>query len=444
MEANDLGGDDVFNYLHEHGPGLLQKVRSHFLDQLRSREILGELLFGGGQYALEAQQDHVIDNVGLAFHRAPSHEVLLELNQGLAYFSLDLSLSFVHFRHIHRFLRTNFRTTHIILRSTYFTQNATSPQLNLASYDALVRLSTDGTDITNNLIPSLHTARMNPMNVFSARAKGIMQGVPLRRWIPGIIFCVLIGAPPVLGAPPTGKTPEEQGRNVFVTQDAMDLGFHDSIVWMTMTLINAAGQESKREMSFQTFEMKDDGDKTLITFQHPRDIKGTGLLSYEHIQKDDDQWLYLPALKRVKRIASKNKSGSFVGSEFSYEDLSSFHPEKYGYKYLREDQYEGKPAWVIERFPKDPNSGYTKIISWVDQSNYQTVKQEYFDRKGSPLKVQYMKENTKHLGKFWRPAEIIMDNLQTKKKTILKFSDWKFQQGLKESFFTKRSLERQR
>ena len=245
-------------------------------------------------------------------------------------------------------------------------------------------------------------------------------------------------------APPPGTTPEEQGRHIFITQDNMDLGYRDAKATMSMTLLNAAGQESRRKMETQYMEVKNDGDKTMITFQYPRDIKGTGLLTFEHIERPDDQWLYLPALKRVKRIASKNKSGSFVGSEFSYEDITSNEPEKYTYKYLREDMHNGVPVWVVERYPKDPSSGYTKIITWVDQSNHQTVKQEYFDRKGAPLKVESDNGNTRYLGKFWRPSEIIMDNLQTKKKTILVFENWKFQQGLKPSVFTKRSLERQR
>ncbi len=247
-----------------------------------------------------------------------------------------------------------------------------------------------------------------------------------------------------LAAPPPGTTPEEQGQYVFVTRDDMDKGYTDAITTLSMTLFNAAGQKSSRKMVTRYLEIQDDGDKTLITFKFPRDIKGTGLLTFEHIEGADDQWLYLPALKRVKRIASKNKSGSFMGSEFSYEDIASTKPEKYTYKYIREDEHQGSKAWIIERYPKDPNSGYTKIISWVDQSNFQVVKQEYFDRKGSPLKFSLDNGNTLYLGKFWRPSEIIMENLQTKKKTALTFTDWGFQQGQKNSLFSKRSLERQR
>ena len=249
---------------------------------------------------------------------------------------------------------------------------------------------------------------------------------------------------PCQGAPPPGKTSADQGQYIFETQDDMNLGYRDAQATMYMKLYNAAGQESRREMVTRYFEVPEDADKTLITFHFPRDIKGTGLLTFEHIEKNDDQWIYLPAMKRVKRIASENKSGSFVGSEFSYEDISSTKPEKYSYKYLREDIHNGEAVWVIERYPSHESSGYTKIISWVKQSNFQTVKQEFFDRKGAVLKVSHVKGLTIYLDKYWRPSVVTMDNLQTKKKTILEFLEWEFQKGLKESLFRKRSLERQR
>jgi len=248
----------------------------------------------------------------------------------------------------------------------------------------------------------------------------------------------------VLAAPPPGLNSAEQGEHIFVTRDQMDNGYTDAFTTLTMTLSNAAGQQSTRKMATRYLEVQNDGDKTLITFQYPRDIKGTGLLTFEHTEQADDQWLYLPALKRVKRIASKNKSGSFVGSEFSYEDIASTKPEKYNYKYIREDTHQAIKVWIVERYPKDQNSGYTKIISWVDQSNFQIVKQEYFDRKGTPLKVSFDNGNTLYREKFWRPSKITMKNLQTKKKTTLVFSKWEFQQGQKKSLFSKRSLERQR
>ena len=259
------------------------------------------------------------------------------------------------------------------------------------------------------------------------------------------LTALLLLSPSLVQArPPLGATPEKQGQYIFETQDDMNLGYRDAQANMYMKLYNAAGQESRREMRMRFLEVPEDADKTLITFHFPRDIKGTGLLTFEHIEKGDDQWLYLPALKRVKRIASENKSGSFVGSEFSYEDISTNKPEKYTYRYLREDTHDGKAVWVTERYPKTQSSGYTKIITWVNQTNFQTVKQEYFDRKGAVLKIQSVKGLTLYLEKYWRPSEVSMDNVQTKKKTILEFLEWKFQKGLKDSLFRKRSLERQR
>tara|TARA_B100000315_G_scaffold250737_1_gene284096 strand:- start:2316 stop:3122 length:807 start_codon:yes stop_codon:yes gene_type:complete len=266
----------------------------------------------------------------------------------------------------------------------------------------------------------------------------------IQRYIITFTFIGIFAPMITIAAPPPGATPEDQGQYVFITRDKMDTGYTDALTTLSMTLLNAAGQKSNRKMLTHYLEVQDDGDKTLITFKFPRDIKGTGLLTFEHVEKSDDQWLYLPALKRVKRIVSKNKSGSFVGSEFSYEDIASTKPEKYTYSYKREDEHQGTKVWIIERYPKDPNSGYTKIISWVDQSNFQLVKQEYFDRKGSLLKFSLDNGNTLYLEKFWRPSEIIMENLQSKKKTILTFNNWAFRQDQEPSFFSKRSLERQR
>jgi aldehyde:ferredoxin oxidoreductase len=100
---------------------------------------------------------------------------------------------------------------------------------------------------------------------------------------------------------------------------------------MVMILRNKRGQESKRELEIRTLEVKDDGDKSLTVFHTPRDVRGTALLTYSHGVDPDDQWLYLPALRRVKRIASNNQSGPFMGSEFAYEDLSSQEIDKYTY-----------------------------------------------------------------------------------------------------------------
>lgn len=155
-----------------------------------------------------------------------------------------------------------------------------------------------------------------------------------------------------------GQTPEEKG--IQIAQQAMtaDEGFESSDVDMWMVLSNRQGQEIERFMTNMTYELTADGDKSLIVFNSPRDVQGTATLTYTHKEGFDDQWLYLPSIKRVKRISSSNKSGLFMGSEFAYEDLSSDEVEKYTYKFLKEDAFNGEKVLLVEQYPVDPKSGY--------------------------------------------------------------------------------------
>ncbi len=214
---------------------------------------------------------------------------------------------------------------------------------------------------------------------------------------------------------------------------------------MLMILKNKHGQESIRKIRIKTLEVEGDGDKSLTIFDNPRDVKGTAFLNFTHKVGDDDQWLYLPALKRVKRISSRNKSGSFMGSEFSYEDIASQEVEKYTYKWIRDEVYDGRECFVIERYPVDKkNSGYTRLVTWIDKSEYRALKVDYYDRKKSLLKTLTIKEYKQYLNKYWRAEEMNMVNYQNRKSTKLVWSDYKFQTGLTDRDFTKSSLKRAR
>ena len=197
-------------------------------------------------------------------------------------------------------------------------------------------------------------------------------------------------------------------------------------------------------MRNRSLEVADDGDKSLIIFDHPKDVRGTALLTFSHKTGNDDQWLYLPALKRTKRIASNNKSGPFMGSEFAYEDISSQEVEEYTYKYLRDESYEGTPVYVIERYPTDDNSGYTKQIVWMDAERYIPLKVDYYDRKQSHLKTLTFHDYQQYKGKHWRPLRMEMQNLQTGKSTTLAFAEYEFDQGLSERDFDQAALARAR
>ena len=141
----------------------------------------------------------------------------------------------------------------------------------------------------------------------------------------------------------------EKGLEIATRMDERDVGLTDSRSKLTMVLRNKRGQETTRAMRGANLEVQGDGDKSLTIFDNPKDVKGTAFLSHTHSTKPDDQWLFLPALKRVKRISSANKSGPFVGSEFAYEDLTSQELDKYTYNWLRDEDLNGKPVYVIER-----------------------------------------------------------------------------------------------
>jgi len=236
------------------------------------------------------------------------------------------------------------------------------------------------------------------------------------------------------------QTPEERGMQIAIEMDKRDTGFSDTKVNLTMTLRNKEGSESVRYMRSRTLEGTTDGDKSIIVFDKPADVKGTATLTYTHKEGSDDQWLYLPAIKRVKRISSNNKSGPFMGSEFAFEDLSSQEVEKYTYKFLKE---EGD-NFVMERYPVDPKSGYTKQVVWINKTEYRIEKTDFYDRKDEKLKTLTFTGYKRYLDKFWRANEFYMINHQTGKSTTLSFTSYKFKTGLKKKDFNKNSLKRVR
>ena len=133
----------------------------------------------------------------------------------------------------------------------------------------------------------------------------------------------------------------EKGLEIAIEADSRDKGFGDSTAQITMTLMDKYGQSTKRAIRNRTFEVDNEGDKSLVIFDSPGDVRGTAFLSHTKKADSDNQWLYLPALKRVKRIASSNKAGPFMGSEFSYEDIASQEVEEYTYNYLRDEEQHG-------------------------------------------------------------------------------------------------------
>lgn len=242
-----------------------------------------------------------------------------------------------------------------------------------------------------------------------------------------------------------GMSPEDKGKAIFVEADNRDKGWVDMTSDMKMILKTADGQESARNLRIKSFEMKDDGDKSLTIFDEPADVRGTAMLTFSHKPPTtDEQWLFLPALKRTKRISSSNKSGPFMGSEFAYEDLSSQEVSKYTYKYLKDEKIDGIDNFVVEKHPVDQTSGYSKQVVWMEKERYVPTKIDYYDRKDSLLKTLVSKDYKQFAGKYWRAEHLNMENHQSKKATGLEWTNIKFGVGLSEGEFNQKALERLR
>lgn len=257
-----------------------------------------------------------------------------------------------------------------------------------------------------------------------------------------VIFPFLIAA--IFGTAALADTAEKKGLAIATEADTRDTGWADQKAGLKMILRNRQGQSSERALRMKTLEVSGDGDKSLTVFDTPRDVKGTAFLSYTHALVPDDQWLYLPALKRVKRIASANKSGPFMGSEFAYEDLTSQEIEKYRYVWLRDETIREINTFVLERYPVYQNSGYTRQLVWIDQDTYQSIRIEYYDRKGALLKTLNNFEYQQYLNKFWRASRMEMVNHQTGKETTLLWSNYQHQNGYGDRNFDRNKLKQAR
>jgi len=254
-----------------------------------------------------------------------------------------------------------------------------------------------------------------------------------------VLPLVMLG---LLAAPLGAATPAERGLEIVTEVDRRDTGFGDYSVEMGMLLRNAQGEESQRYMRNRIMEVAGDGDKSMIIFDRPRDVKGTALLTFTHKTEPDDQWLYLPALKRVKRIASRNKSGPFMGSEFAYEDLTSQEVEKYTYRFIEETELDGVPMFLVERDPVDKYSGYTRQLVWIHKTEYRPEKIEFYDRKNTLLKTLLFRDYKQYLGQYWRAAEMYMENHQTGKSTLLTWNNYQFRNGFSDADFNRNALKR--
>ena len=240
------------------------------------------------------------------------------------------------------------------------------------------------------------------------------------------------------------ESAEEAGLRIATEARERQKGFSNFTANLNMILRNKRGQESRRELRLKVIEVDGDGDRTLFVFDRPRDVKGTAFLVHAHKIKPDDQWLYLPALKRVKGISASKQSGSFMGSEFSYEDMGAVEVEKYTHRHLREEPCGDLECVVLERIPVSKDSGYSRQLVWLDREELRTMEIQYYDRREEHLKTMSVEGYQQYLDRFWRSSAITMTNHLTGKSTVLLWSDYEFGTDLDAGDFTRTALKRVR
>ena len=208
---------------------------------------------------------------------------------------------------------------------------------------------------------------------------------------------------------------------------------------LTMSLINSKGDTRVRKLMQYT---KDDGktEKKIMFFLSPADVKGTSFMNWSYTDgRDDDQWIYLPALKRVKRISSDSKGDYFMGSYFTYDDLGDRHPDDDEHKLLRTEKIGEYECFVVESVPKDEDYMYSKTITWVMKDNYLGLKREFYDDRDKLLKVLNSKK-FENISGFWTILETEMHNVQKDHRTQMLFDEVKINNGIPESKFTERTM----
>jgi len=194
-------------------------------------------------------------------------------------------------------------------------------------------------------------------------------------------------------------------------------GYRDSQSRFTAITVDSDGRQSRREVRLKYLENTPNGNKRLLIFDKPLDLKRHAMLTLSYPKADDEHWVYDPENQQVKRILSNNTSTPFSGSEFNFEDLSSQDLAKYDYRFERVDEFEGVLCSVVNRFPKDKRSGYERLETWVDSQTYLIRKIDYYDRKGNLFKTLTAADYQLYDDTYWRANRVSIRNHQSGKST---------------------------
>jgi len=250
----------------------------------------------------------------------------------------------------------------------------------------------------------------------------------------GASLAVLAAARPVTAQPSAEEIMAKAHLAMYYPGD-------DMRARVTMRLVSRDGKERLRELTMTRRDLQEGGEQRyFIYFHRPPDVREMTFLVWKYPGKDDDRWLYVPALKLVRRIAASDKRSSFAGSDFSYEDVSGREPEEDTHKLLREEKVGARAAHVMESVPKDPGSvDFERKVSWIDKATWLPLKEEYYDRRGELARL-FTAEEIKEIQGFWTVTKRVMKNVQSGHWSEAVYGEVRYNQKLSAELFSERAL----
>ena len=253
-----------------------------------------------------------------------------------------------------------------------------------------------------------------------------------------VVFAGLLSSS-AFSAEPSSQTPSASD----IVRKAQDKQFpKNSVSELTMVLINKRGNERVRKLQTKRKEYGNGTAKSVAYFLSPADVKGTAFLVWEHADQPNDVFIYLPAMKKIRRIASEQKHQSFMGSDFSYADMENKDVEDAEHRILSEQELDGKPCWVIESIPKpESDSEYGGLTAWIGKLDFIPYKVEYRDKKDRPYKVMNVLR-TGPVGESILPLHFTMEDLQKGTRTEMSLDKIEIYQDISDQEFTHRAIQR--
>lgn len=310
----------------------------------------------------------------------------------------------------------------------------------VAGFDKTIDFYGNDTDVTRPLNKVGHVKFTFALPVYASGRRLAREGtIMINKFL---LFLVLLGivVPVTVKGEMTGRQVMEEykRRHEVQTECAVEI----------MLLVDRKGSEEKRLVKTYAKDMGNDLDRSLLVFMEPARVRGTAMLTWEQEDRDDDQWLYLPSQKKMRRIAQTSKKSYFMGTDFTYEDLEPEEIDDYNYEILRSEEIEGNKCYVIEAVPvneqKKKESGYSKRALWVRKDIFFPVKIEFYDRRGQHIKTLTNCELVNLEGPLWRANKSLMEKHKKKHKTLVGVISRKINVPIDNFVFTERYVMSER